>query len=263
MAASPKNADEQKYYGLNACKAVWKSRGSAIIRVYVTEARLRDLRGLLRWCAKNKRAYHIVSGSEIEKICGSKHHEGVTLLAKKREPELLSSKHLNYFSDLAAACLLYLDGVQNPHNVGAVLRTAAHFGVQALFAEKEKFPSISGALSRVSEGGVEMVPIYLVGSGKEMLGSFKKTGFKILATSSHAKKSCHDYNFPAKTVMVFGAEEKGISKEVEKLADAVLSIPGSGAVESLNVSSATAILLAEYARQNNEIKRLSRPRKSG
>ncbi len=226
-----------KYYGFHACLAIWKKRPQDIIRVYLDPIHLKALRPLLKWCAENKKAYHIIEAKELEKVSGSVHHEGVCLLAK--EPKEAPPS----FAKDGKACLLYLDGVQNPHNLGAILRSAAHFSLSGILGTKDLSPSCC----RIAMGGSEIVPLF---APKDPFSWLKQNRFAILATSSHQGEPLYHFRFPPRSALIFGSETEGVSKTLLTKADHCIRIPGSGSVESLNVSVAAALCMSEYYRQH-------------
>ncbi len=244
------NREELKYYGLYSCLELWKKRPDDIIRIYSTEKNLRILAPLLKWCAKQKKAYHIVPEEDLYRLTNSVHHEGVCLVAK--DLQNLTSKE--FFKRLLHikknSPLLYLDGVENPHNVGSILRTAAHFGVPFLLGEKGKFPSISPSTYRVAKGGAEHVRLVNLENPVKALTSLQKSGFILISTSSHHADSLYQFCLPAKSIFLLGSESRGVSKEVQKLSSHHIHIPGTGVVESLNVAVAASLLLGEYSRQH-------------
>lgn len=236
---------EIKFYGVHSCLKIFEIRPGDIIRVYLTKDSLRLFSSLLKWCAKERKTYRIVSSEELCKITESTHHEGICILAK--EKKALALEKVSFKDE----CLLYLDGVENPHNIGSILRTSAHFGINYLLGEKGELPSLSPSACRVAKGGSEMVSLVYLSSKKE-LSKLKEKGFTLVATDSHRGTSLYNYRFPKKTLLILGAEDKGISSFVTKAADAILFIPGTSKVESLNVSVATALFLGEYYRQTHK-----------
>lgn len=239
-----KPQSEQKYYGLHACLALWKRRPQDVIRVYVQESVLKVCSPLLKWCAQQKKAYHIVPSEELNRITDSVHHEGVCILAKERASIRFSDLRL----PAGKSCLLYLDGVQNPHNVGSILRTCAHFGI--LYVLGENLPPLSPSACRVAKGGAEAVQLVQLDNSVKALEKLKREGFAFIGTSSHKGVSLYQFPYPPRTILAFGSESHGLSKGTSKLATHHLQIPGTGHVESLNVSVAVSLCLGEYARQH-------------
>ncbi len=243
-------AKERKYYGLNACLELWQHRRDDIIRVYLIERRLAEFSELLKWCAAKKKAYHIVGVEELSKVAQSNHHEGICILAKSKEAEIFEDTVLpELLRTPPPQTLLFLDGVENPHNLGSIMRVAAHFDVSCIFGGKGQLPALSGAAARVSAGASEKVLLAESESPLATLRRLKDEGFALLGSTSHNGTPLFKHQFTPKTVLLIGAEGDGLAPEIIKLANAMLTIPGSGAIESLNVATATAVLLAERWRQ--------------
>lgn len=236
-----KKKEEILYCGVHTCQAVFKQRKNDIIKVYLVKDLVKEFGELLKFCSTKKIAYRIVENKDLEKLTDSTHHEGIAVLTKIIKPKS--------FTELSAdSPILWLDGVVNPHNIGTMMRIMAHFGWQNLIISGTK-TAISPAAARMSEGGCEFVKLYGINSAKEFVLWAKKNGYKIVGTSSHCKQSVYEYPMQKKIVFVVGQEADGISKEVMQLLDESLIIPGTGNVESLNVSVAGGIFLNEYARQ--------------
>jgi TrmH RNA methyltransferase len=143
---------------------------------------------------------------------------------------------------------LWLDGVGNPHNLGAILRSAAHFGVAAILLPKASTLALSGAAARVAEGGAEAVPFVRMGRDDNAIAQLRGAGFALAATVVRGGTSLFAARLPKRVAYVLGAEGEGMDPALVAACDLRLSIPGSGTVESLNVAAATAVLLAEWAR---------------
>ena len=126
---------EVRLHGLNAVRAVFARRPDAIRKVYLAETRIPALQPLLKWCAANRVGYRVVDEADLQKLAASAHHEGVVADVLREAPMPLSS----WLRDLPTgpACALWLDGVGNPHNFGAILRSAAHFGIGAILLPKD------------------------------------------------------------------------------------------------------------------------------
>lgn len=241
--SSAYHANEAKIYGINTCLALFKKRPQDVVKIYLTEPRLKTLANLIQFCVAQRKAYKVVTPDELEKITESVHHEGVCLIAKEPKPLRFDDLLAQLKSQSKPACLLYLDGVENPHNIGNILRAAAHFGVTALLVHERDFDILPPSARRVSEGGCEFVPIVKMKDAFQGFNKLKTLGFEILATSSHARKSLYQIKIPERCVWILGSEVRGISSAIEKNATQVILIPGTNAIESLNVASAAAVLM--------------------
>ncbi|MCK6551623.1 rRNA methyltransferase [Myxococcota bacterium] len=240
--------DELKVCGLNAVLAIAERRREDIIRVYLVEERVRELGPLLRWCAAERRAYHVVDADELERVADTIHHEGVCILARPRAQPSLDALAAALDHERGPACVLFLEDVRNPHNLGAILRTAAHFGVRAVLVDHGGDVSFTPGLLRTAEGGAEAVDVVSIEDPRDALEMLVERGFTILATSSHARRSIYDLELPPRVVFLMGAEGEGLSKALLGFAHERVVVSGTGEVESLNVSAATAVLTSEHWR---------------
>ena len=236
---------ELRLHGLNAIRAVFAKRPQAIRKLYLAEARIPQLQPLLKWCVANRVGYRVVEDTDLQKLAASTHHEGVVAEVLREEPLPLSTWQRDL--PVGPQCALWLDGVGNPHNLGAILRSAAHFGVGAVLLPKHSTLALSGAAARVAEGGAEALPFVRLGREDNSIAQLHGAGFKLAATVVRGGSDLFKATIPERVVYVLGAEAEGMSPDLAKACDLRLSIPGSGAVESLNVASATAVLLSQWA----------------
>lgn len=237
---------ELRLYGLNAVHAAFARRPEALRKLYLAEARIPQLQPLLKWCVAHRIGYRVVADEDLRKLAASSHHEGVVADMLREEPIALTT----WLHDLPAgpACAVWLDGVGNPHNLGAILRAAAHFGVAAVLLPKPSTLALSGAAARVAEGGAEAVPFVRLGRDDNAIAQLRGAGFALAATVVRGGADLFAATLPRRLVYVLGAEGEGMDAGLAAACDLRLSIPGTGAVESLNVASATAVLLAAWAR---------------
>jgi TrmH RNA methyltransferase len=235
------------FHGVRACEALFVRRPEAIVRVYLTEPRRRQFAKLVAWCAASRKGFQIVADENLARLTGSIHHEGVAILAKQL-PRLSLADLLGRGASLTGP-LVYLDGVQNPHNLGSILRTAAHFGAAAVVGRAGDLPPLSPAAVRVAEGAAEAVPVADLADPAADLGRLKREGWRVVVTSSHGGESLYTAALPPRAVLVLGSEGAGVSRAVDALADLRVRIPGTGTVESLNVSVACGVVLGECWRR--------------
>ncbi|HWR96565.1 MAG TPA: TrmH family RNA methyltransferase [Arenimonas sp.] len=245
----PAKIKEFRIYGLNACLAAFKKRPESIRKLWLLESRIPKLTELLAFCVKNRIGYNVVENEDLEKLTASAHHEGVCL-AVLPQPELALSTWL--MSVPEGPCLLiWLDGVGNPHNLGAIMRSAAHFGVQAILLPKQSQLANSGAAARVAEGAAEYVPLVRLGRNDNAIAQLRSVGFELVTTVVRGGSDLFNTALPKRCVLVMGAEQAGVEAELLAASKLRVEIPGSGHVDSLNVSAATAVLLAEWRRQTS------------
>ena len=244
--ATAGRGDEQRLYGFNAVRAVFARRPHALRKLYLSQARIGELQPLLRWCVANRIGYRVVEeADELRRLAASTHHEGVVADVVREAPAAMA----DWLQALppGPCCALWLDGVGNPHNLGAILRSAAHFGVAGLLLPDMSTLALSGAAARVAEGGAEVVPLVRMGPDDEALAQLRQAGFALAATVVRGGDDLFSTGLPRRLVYVLGAEAQGMDDALAQACDLRLSIPGTGAVESLNVAAATAVLLAQWA----------------
>lgn len=235
--------DEIRLHGLNAVRAVFARRPEAIRKLWLAEARIPALQPLLKWCVAQRVGYRVVAEEDLRRLAASSHHEGV-VADVLREPPMPLATWLATLGE-APACALWLDGVGNPHNLGAILRSAAHFGAAVLLPKPSPL-QLSGAAARVAEGGAEAVPLVRLGREDNAIAQLRGAGFTLAATVVRGGGDAFAAALPARTAWVLGSEGEGMSGTLAAACDLRLSIPGTGAVESLNVAAATAVLLARW-----------------
>lgn len=238
---------EARVYGKNHCRTIFKTRPEDIISLFLTKSASLEFKAELGALAKAKKAYHLVEKAELEKLTKSTHHEDVCLVVKKKK-QLSESEVLKNLKESKKCFLLALENVSNPHNIGAIIRSMAHFGVSYLVVPEIKGLD-SGALFRTAEGGAEFIEIVTVKNFEAFLQKAKELKIEILATTSHGGEKISNYKFKAKTIVLFGEEGPGLSAHLLKTFSK-LQIDGTGSVESLNVSVAASIIVSEYYRQS-------------
>lgn len=242
-----KKNQEMKVYGRHACLKLFEKRPQDIIRAYITQNGVFEYKSMIRYLVDKKLAYHVVETEELDNISKATHHEGIVLLVKQKP--LPSVKDI--MTKQGRVLILALEEVENPHNLGAIMRSAAHFGVTGIVYLAKVPVANSAAAIRTSEGGSESVPAVHVVGWSELFDLAKTKKFKTFSTSSHEGKSLFEVEFPEKTIVFMGAEGKGLSEKLLKKMDELISIPGTGNVESLNVSNATTAILTEWYRQKS------------
>ncbi len=247
VEAEPREPREQRLYGINACLAMFQHRPDDLRKVWLLESRLTVLKAVVAHCVKHRLGYSVVSDDDLRKLSGSEHHEGVVFAAMPAGELGLSA----WLRDLAPGpqLAIWLDGVGNPHNLGAILRSSAHFGVAGLLLPKHSPLALSGAAARVAEGGAERVPLVRLGRADNSLAQLRSAGFVPAATVVRGGESLYRQALPERLLLLMGAEQAGIDPALAQAAVLRLAIPGTGAVESLNVAAATAVFVGEWFRQ--------------
>ncbi|WP_435012300.1 TrmH family RNA methyltransferase [Xanthomonas arboricola] len=243
-SSSGGNARELRLYGINAVQAVFKARPEAVRKLYLSEARIPQFKALLAWCVAQRIGYRVVEEADLSKLAASTHHEGVVADVLRVAPQPLQ----DWLAALpqGPVLALWLDGVGNPHNFGAILRSSAHFGVAGLLLPAGSTLGLSGAAARVAEGGAEAVPLVQLPDTATAMAQLRQAGFAVAATLVEGGQDVFAAALPQRLVYVMGAESEGMDRQFARDCGLQLSIRGSGKVESLNVASATAVFQAAW-----------------
>jgi len=229
-------------YGFNAVMAAFRHRPGAIRRVFHTRERRLDVASLLKATAAAHRPYREVDADEMQRIARTVHHEGVAVVVDPLPlvplPDLLTRAG-------AGGVLLALDAVGNPHNLGAILRSAAWFGVSGvLFPVEPRQATLGPSAIRVAQGGAEVVPCCGVRDLPAALDAVGRAGVSRVAVDQRARTAIFGATLKRPLCLVLGNETDGLDAAVRSRCDDGVAVPGSGAVESLNVSVAAGIVLA-------------------
>ncbi len=187
--------------------------------------------------------------ARLTHLAGNTRHQGVVA---RVEPVVLN-KSLDDLLDAVEGppLLLVLDGITDPHNLGACLRVADGAGAHAVIAPRDHAAGINATVAKVASGAAETVPYFMVTNLARTLGELKERDIRIVGTSDDAPRSLYQSDVSGPTAWVLGAEGSGMRQLTRKTCDELVSIPMRGAVESLNVSVASAICLYETLRQRN------------
>jgi TrmH RNA methyltransferase len=247
-----RRGDEQIFHGRRACEAILARRPEAIRRVYLDQPRSRQFRKLLEWCAAHRRGYQVVEAESLRRLTGSLHHEGIAILAAEVPRWTLADLEKAIAERRVEGPLLYLDGVSNPHNLGSILRTAAHFGVGCVMGRAGGLPPLAPATARVAEGAAEIVPVCDLHDPATDIGRLEQAGYRLVATASGRGESLHTGAMADRLVVAMGSEGQGVSPAILARAARTIRIPGTGAVESLNVAVACGVVLGEVWRRSRE-----------
>lgn len=232
----------EKVYGRKAARAVLEMRPEDVLKIAYVEALRMPLREHLKAAASRRVGYEEKTAEELEKIAGSPHHEGICLKTRPR-PVSRDLEALDTFSRAPGRVrLVALDGIENPHNLGGIARTAAFLGVTALLIEESAL--VTPAAVRVAEGGLEHLELVRSRDLPRLLAGLASRGFAVIGTDPRATTDARRFSYPERAILVLGGEAGGMSDAVRATLTHTVSIPGSGRVESLNVSVAAGILLA-------------------
>ncbi|HFD33311.1 MAG TPA: 23S rRNA (guanosine(2251)-2'-O)-methyltransferase RlmB [Gammaproteobacteria bacterium] len=240
--------------GIHAVQSALESDSDNVVQVWIAESK-RNQRVLNLALQVQQRGLilHKASMNQLDKLAKSRKHQGV--VAQYNAPKAWDDNALfNLLSELdRPALLLILDGVTDPHNLGACLRTAEGAGVDAVIAPKDKAAGLTPTARKVASGAAETIPFVQVTNLVRTMDLLKDAGVWITGTSDKATEDLYAGDYKASTAIVMGTEGKGLRRLTEEHCDHLISIPMAGKVSSLNVSVATGVCLYEIVRQRSVV----------
>ena len=237
-------------FGFHAVGVRLKVAPQSIVEVYF-EASRRDarMRQFIDRCKEAGVRLIEADGLRLAKLAGSHGHQGVAALVQHMEQAHSLDDLLDSIAE--PPLLLVLDGVTDPHNLGACLRVADGAGAHAVIAPKDHAAGINATVAKVASGAAETVPYFMVTNLARTLGELKERNIWVIGTSGDAPKTIYQVEMKGPTALVLGAEGPGMRQLTRKTCDELVSIPMKGAVESLNVSVASGVCLYEALRQRS------------
>ena len=249
-----KLTNELAICGLNAVLAAAEYHPDTIKRLFLREDRLSHFSEFCKKLALDKRPYKLCSDEELERICKSFHHQGVVAMIQEPQIEALSHEDLDFWAQEGKTGIL-LHSVENDHNIGAIARAAAFFDAHFLVLGGESEPRLTSSTYRTAEGGLEHLQVRKISNSAKFLRDASKCLISI-ATDVRARLRISDlktviadkrktYKTRGRTglLLVFGNEENGLPVEVKEKCSCIVRIPGTGNIQSLNVSQAAALFL--------------------
>ena len=238
-------------FGFHAVGVRLKTAPASIIEVYVDPTR-RDARMKQFLSRAAEAGVRIIEadGPRLIKLTGGAGHQGVAARVQALEGVRTLDELLDDLQEQGAVpLLLVLDGVTDPHNLGACLRVADGAGAHAVIAPKDHAAGINATVAKVASGAAETVPYFMVTNLARTLNELKERSIWVTGTSDDAERTLYDVDFKGPTALVLGAEGAGMRQLTRKTCDQLVRIPMMGAVESLNVSVASGVCLYEARRQ--------------
>ena len=242
---------ETLIYGLHAAAAALNHEPEQVRGLWLERQR-RDgrMQALLDQATAHGVAVHWADRAELDRLSGGARHQGVVarLVVRPRGHDEADLPALLAAAD-GPALLLVLDGVQDPHNLGACLRSAAAAGVHAVIAPADRAVGLNATVRKVASGGADMVPFVSVTNLARTLRGLQEQGVWIIGAAGEADNTLYAMDFTLPTAIVLGAEEKGLRRLTREVCDRLARIPMVSGMESLNVSVAAGIFLFEARRQ--------------
>lgn len=255
-SATRPNDNLSTIYGFHAIKKLLQSeKHTTIEKICLLQGR-QDQRSheILSLVNKHNVALELCSRAVLDQLTHFAKHQGfVAIVVGDNDHEVLSDSKENDLESLvrkvaAKAFFLVLDGVQDPHNLGACLRTASAAGVHAVIVPKDNAVGLTDTVRKVACGAAESTPLFVVTNLARTLRMLKEHGVWLYGMAAEAEQNIFKVKLTPPLALVMGAEEKGLRRLTRELCDYLVNIPMRGTVESLNVSVATGVGLFEVVR---------------
>lgn len=238
-------------FGINAVSEALKARGRAFEWVGVAKER-HDLRlqKLIQECRHNSVAVRFLTRIELDRMAATGSHQGVVAVTSSKQyadvDDVLAAKRGEH------ALVIVLDGVEDPHNLGAILRTADAAGADGVVIPERRAVGVTGTVAKASAGASEHLPVAKVTNIARTLEELKAKGLWIVGLDERGKQNYDSVDYKMDCAVVLGAEGKGLHDLVARKCDFLVSIPMLGKVPSLNVSVAAGVVLYEVVRQRRK-----------
>ncbi len=247
---SPERKGGVQLFGYHAASAAFVNPARHCQRLLLTQTSLRQFEPIIAQAKKlglKRPSPEIIDLRAIDKqLPNGTVHQGILLEAEnlpdKELDDLLELEHL-------PAAIVVLDQVTDPHNVGAILRSACAFGVGAVLVTERNAASQTGVLAKTASGALEHTPIFRIGNLSQSLKKLQNAGYWCIGLDETGKDALHQIKMPAKTALVLGAEGEGLRRLTIESCDEIAKLPTTPPVGSLNVSNAAAVAMYEVMRQ--------------
>ena len=234
-------------YGIHAVEAAIRNQPENILQVFVQQGRNDNrIKTILNLAKNSGVSLQAISNDKLKEKCPKARHQGVAAEIRTNNSNAIT---LDDILEKESVLILILDEVQDPHNIGACLRTADAVGVDAVVVSKNRSPALTPVMRNVASGAAETVPYIMVSNLARALDKIKDSNVWVMGTSGDADQTIYDTNATQRLALVMGSEGKGMRRLTREACDELISIPMQGSVESLNISVATAVCLYEVRRQ--------------
>jgi 23S rRNA (guanosine2251-2'-O)-methyltransferase len=234
--------DTRHLFGFHAVTARLRMQPESVRSVYVANARRdRRTRELIERATAAGVAVHAIDEARLAALAGTPRHQGVVALVAAGRPYQSLDEVLDALRE--PALLLILDGVTDPHNLGACLRCADAFGAQAIIVPKDRAAGVNATVAKAASGAADTVPVISVTNLARCLRALREYGVWLLGADTGGAESLFHADLSGPLAWVLGAEGTGLRRLTRELCDRIISIPLLGSVESLNVSVAAGICL--------------------
>jgi len=237
-------------YGINPITEALKVSKRKCFRIIVEEGKTNPrLKSLMKLVLSQNIMVETLPKPEFQKRYRSYVHQGIVGHFSLKETVGLGDLIARSLKESAQPVLALLDGIQDPHNLGAIMRSAEAMGVQGMVLPKHRVAPLNETVAKCSSGAIEKLPVTWVTNLVQAIDKLKESGFWIVGIDPEGETSCYDFKFEMPVALLIGGEGKGIRPILKKACDFTLSIPMAGSMSSLNASAAGAVVFYEALRQ--------------
>ncbi len=229
-------------WGTHAVKAAWHNPDRDISAIFLTDTHQREFVSFQAVKGVKRPAPTIISKKEMDKMTGGAVHQGMALITAEL-PEVFLSDITIKSANKDHSIILILDQVTDPHNVGAILRSACAFGVEAMILQRKHAPEINGVLAKTACGAVEHVPVLFETNLSRTIEQLQESGFMVVGLDERGEKEISMLSEHNKIALVLGAEGPGLRPNVAGHCDMLAKLEMRGPMPSINVSNAAAVAL--------------------
>lgn len=236
-------------YGIHALESVLQREPQRILEIFIAKGRDDErLHNIVNLARKHRISVQFAQRKALDDKAQGEQHQGVLARAIAAKP--LNENDLDtIIAQAEKPFLLVLDGVTDPHNLGAVLRSADAAGVDAVIVPKDKSATLNATVRKVACGAADVIPLIQVTNLARTLVDIQQQGVWVVGTAGEANQLVYDCDFKGPIALVMGAEGKGMRRLTREKCDELIKLPMYGSVSSLNVSVATGVCLYEVVRQ--------------
>jgi 23S rRNA (guanosine2251-2'-O)-methyltransferase len=241
---------EQIIYGFHSITSHIRIDPLSIKEIFIdefrTDGRVNDLMKLIDM---HQIKYHLSNKVRLDGFISNQKHQGVVAIIRDVKNKYVTIEDIVEADQPKPLLILILDGIEDPHNLGACFRVADAMGVDAIVCPKDNAVGLNSTVRKVASGGAESIPFVVVTNLARTIRYLKDNGVFIYGTDDQSNKSLNQINFNGSIALIMGSEGRGMRRLTKQLCDDIFSIPMLGQVESLNVSVASGICLYEINRQ--------------
>lgn len=245
-------SESEQVYGIHAVQHAFRNAPDRVLEMWIQQdSQNPAVQAIIKLARENGVSVQFAPRKTLDKMSEGARHQGVVI--RQRPTKMLAEADLERLVQAAEkpVLLLILDGVQDPHNLGACMRTADAAGVDAIVIPHSRGVGITPVVRKVACGAADSVPLIAVSNLARTLKALQKAGVWLIGTSDQAEKPIYEHDLTGPIGLVMGAEGAGIRRLTREGCDFLARLPMAGVVESLNVSVATGVCLYEAVRQRN------------